>query len=199
MLEFQKPGKARFAGFFCANKIMKHRFRLFYNWRARKKSMESNMIQVGENIPAVSITVIKDGEQKTVAANEYFSARRTVLFAVPGAFTPTCSEAHLPGFVVKYDEVLSKGIDEIICLSVNDSFVMKSWQSAQNAENITMLADGGATFTRSLGLELDTADFGGIRSRRYSMVINNGAVEILNAEEKTGFDVSDVDTLLSQL
>lgn len=157
------------------------------------------MIQVGENIPAVSITVIKDGEQKTVAANEYFSARRTVLFAVPGAFTPTCSEAHLPGFVVKYDEVLSKGIDEIICLSVNDSFVMKSWQSAQNAENITMLADGGATFTRSLGLELDTADFGGIRSRRYSMVINNGAVEILNAEEKTGFDVSDVDTLLSQL
>jgi len=118
---------------------------------------------------------------------------------VPGAFTPTCSESHLPGFVVKYDEVIGKGIDEIVCLSVNDSFVMKSWQAAQNAEKITMLADGGATFTRSLGLEIDTADFGGVRSRRYSMVVDNGVVSILNAEEKTGFDVSDVDTLLGQL
>ena len=157
------------------------------------------MIQVGESIPAVSITIISNEEQKTVAANDYFSGKKVVLIAVPGAFTPTCSEAHLPGFVVKYDEVIGKGIDEIVCLSVNDSFVMKSWQAAQNAEKITMLADGGATFTRSLGLEIDTADFGGVRSRRYSMVIDNGVVSILNAEEKTGYEVSDVDTLLSQL
>ncbi len=157
------------------------------------------MIQVGENIPAVSITIILGGEQKTVAANDYFSGKKVVLVAVPGAFTPTCSESHLPGFVVKYDEVIDKGVDEVICLSVNDSFVMKSWQDAQNAEKITMLADGGATFTRSLGLEIDTGDFGGVRSRRYSMVIDNGVVTVLNAEEKTGFEVSDVDTLLDQL
>lgn len=157
------------------------------------------MIQVGESIPAVSITIISNDEQKTVAANDYLSGKKVVLIAVPGAFTPTCSESHLPGFVVKYDEVIDKGIDEVLCLSVNDSFVMKSWQAAQNAEKITMLADGGATFTRSLGLEIDTADFGGVRSRRYSMVIENGVVTILNAEEKTGYEVSDVDTLLSQL
>jgi len=157
------------------------------------------MIQVGESIPAISITIISNDEQKTVAANDYFSGKKVVLIAVPGAFTPTCSESHLPGFVVKYDEVIDKGVDEVVCLSVNDSFVMKSWQAAQNAEKITMLADGGATFTRSLGLEIDTADFGGVRSRRYSMLIDNGVVSIVNAEEKTGYEVSDVDTLLSQL
>ena len=157
------------------------------------------MIQVGESIPSVEITVISDGEQKTVSASDYFSDKKAVLIAVPGAFTPTCSEAHLPGFVIKHDEVKAKGIDEIVCLSVNDSFVMKSWQAAQNAENITMLADGGASFTKALGMELDTADFGGVRSKRYSMVVDNGTVSILNAEEATGYDVSDVDTLLAQL
>lgn len=157
------------------------------------------MIQVGESIPAVGITVIANGEQQSVSADEYFAGKSAVLVAVPGAFTPTCSEAHLPGFVVKYDEVIGKGIDEVICLSVNDSFVMKSWQDAQNAENITMLADGGGSFTKALGLEIDTADFGGVRSRRYSMVVKNGKVAILNAEEATGYDVSDVDTLLGQL
>lgn len=157
------------------------------------------MIQVGENIPAVSITIIKDGEQKTVAANDYFSGKKVVVVAVPGAFTPTCSESHLPGFVLKHNELKNKGIDEIICLSVNDSFVMKFWQEMQNAGEITMLADGGATFTRSLGLELDTGDFGGVRSRRYSMVVDNGVVTTLNAEEKTGLEVSDIDTLLAQL
>ena len=157
------------------------------------------MIKVGESIPAVDITVISNGEQQTVSANDYFYDKKAVLIAVPGAFTPTCSEAHLPGFVIKYDEVIAKGIDEVICLSVNDSFVMKSWQAAQNAENITMLADGGANFTRALGLEIDTADFGGVRSKRYSMVVENGKVSILNAEQATGYDVSDVDTLLGQL
>ena len=157
------------------------------------------MIQVGESIPAVDITVISNGEQQTVSASEYFGGKKVVLIAVPGAFTPTCSEAHLPGFIIKYDDVKAKGIDEVICLSVNDSFVMKSWQAAQNAENITMVADGGAIFTKALGLEIDTADFGGVRSRRYSMVVDNGSVSILNAEEATGYDVSDVDTLLAQL
>lgn len=157
------------------------------------------MIKVGDAIPAVSITVIANGEQNSVSADEYFAGKKAVVFAVPGAFTPTCSEAHLPGFVVKYDEVIAKGVDEIICLSVNDSFVMKSWQAAQNAEKITMLADGGGNFTKALGLEIDTADFGGVRSRRYSMIVDNGAVTTLNAEEATGYEVSDVDTLLGQL
>lgn len=157
------------------------------------------MIKVGENIPAVNITVIKNGEQESVAADEYFSGKKAVLFAVPGAFTPTCSESHLPGFIIKHDDLVAKGIEEVVCLSVNDSFVMKSWAAAQNAENITMLADGGAIFTRALGLELDTSDFGGVRSRRYSMLVDNGTVSILNAEEATGYEVSDIDTLLAQL
>lgn len=157
------------------------------------------MIQVGESIPAVDITVIRNGDQETVSASDYFADKKAVLIAVPGAFTPTCSESHLPGFVIKFDEVKAKGVDEVICLSVNDSFVMKSWQAAQNAENITMLADGGANFTKALGLEIDTADFGGVRSKRYSMVVDNGTVSILNAEEATGYEVSDVETLLAQL
>lgn len=157
------------------------------------------MIKVGDSIPAISITVIRAGEQQQVAANEYFANKKAVLLAVPGAFTPTCSESHLPGFVIKYDELVAKGIDEVVCLSVNDSFVMTSWQAAQNAENITMLADGGGVFTRALGLEIDTGDFGGLRSRRYSMLIDDGAVSLLNAEKATGYEVSDVDTLLAQI
>ncbi|NND80959.1 MAG: peroxiredoxin [Gammaproteobacteria bacterium] len=157
------------------------------------------MIKVGDTIPDTTITVIKGGEQQQVSASEYFANKKAALLAVPGAFTPTCSEAHLPGFIIKYDELSAKGIDEVVCLSVNDSFVMKSWQAAQNAENITMLADGGGIFTKALGLEIDTGDFGGLRSRRYSMVVDNGAVAILNAEEATGYEVSDVDTLLGQL
>lgn len=157
------------------------------------------MINVGDSLPDATITVINADGQNNVSAAEYFAGKKAVLLAVPGAFTPTCSESHLPGFVVKYDEVIGKGIDEVACLSVNDAFVMKSWQQASNAENITMIADGGASLTKALGLEIDTADFGGVRSRRYSMLINDGKVEILNAEEATGYEVSDVDTLLGQL
>ena len=157
------------------------------------------MINVGDSIPAVDITIINKEGQSSASAADYFRNKKAVLFAVPGAFTPTCSQSHLPGFIVKYDDVIAKGVDEVACLSVNDSFVMSSWKESQNAENITMIADGGAALTRAMGLELDTADFGGVRSKRYSMVIDNGVVSILNAEEATGFEVSDVDTLLSQL
>jgi peroxiredoxin len=121
-----------------------------------------------------------------------------VLCALPGAFTPTCSEAHLPGFVVKFDDIKAKGVDVVACLSVNDAFVMKAWQNAQNAEHLNMIADGGAALTKALGLVLDTADFGGIRSQRYSMIIDNGTVTHLNVE-KEGFEVSDADTILKQL
>jgi len=157
------------------------------------------MIKVGDAIPGTSITVINQQGQDSVSAAEFFAGKKVVLFAVPGAFTPTCSEAHLPSFVVKYDDIAAKGVDAVACLSVNDSFVMTSWQNAQNAENLTMIADGGAALTKEMGLVLDTADFGGIRSIRYSMIVDNGTVTHLNLEEGTGYEVSDADTILSQL
>jgi peroxiredoxin len=156
------------------------------------------MIKVGDSIPAASITVISKSGQDSVSAADYFAGKKAVLFALPGAFTPTCSEAHLPGFVVKYDDIIAKGVDLVACLSVNDAFVMKAWQAAQNAENIDMIADGGAALTTSMDLVLNTADFGGIRSQRYSMIIDNGIVTHLNVE-KEGFEVSDAETVLSQL
>lgn len=156
------------------------------------------MIKVGDSIPAANITVISKSGQENVSAADYFAGKKAVLFALPGAFTPTCSEAHLPGFVVKYDDIIAKGVDTVACLSVNDSFVMKAWQDAQNAENIDMIADGGAALTKAMDLVLDTADFGGTRSQRYSMIIDNGVVTHLNVEDG-GFEVSDADTALSQL
>jgi len=156
------------------------------------------MINVGDSIPAANITVISKDGQDSVSAADYFAGKKAVLFALPGAFTPTCSEAHLPGFVVKYDDIIAKGVDLVACLSVNDSFVMKAWQNAQNAENLVMIADGGAALTKAMDLVLDTADFGGTRSQRYSMIIDNGVVTHLNVE-KDGFEVSDAETALSQL
>ncbi len=156
------------------------------------------MIKVGDSIPAANITVISKAGQDSVSADSFFAGKKVVLFALPGAFTPTCSEAHLPGFVVKYDDIIAKGVDEVACLSVNDSFVMKAWQDAQNAENLVMIADGGAALTKAMDLVLDTSDFGGIRSQRYSMIVDNGVVTHLNVEDG-GFEVSDADTALSQL
>ena len=157
------------------------------------------MIQVGDKIPSANITVINKDGQSSVSASEYFNGKKVVLLALPGAFTPTCSESHLPGFVVNYDAITAKGVDEVACLSVNDAFVMSSWQAAQNAENITMVADGGAALTKAMDLVLDTADFGGIRSQRYSMIIDNGTVTNLNVEQGGGFEVSDAETILGQL
>ena len=157
------------------------------------------MIQIGDTIPVVNITVIDGEGQNTVSASDYFANKKVVLFAVPGAFTPTCSESHLPGYVVKADDIKAKGVDAIACLSVNDSFVMKAWQDAHNAEYIAMVADGGAALTQALGLEMDTADFGGVRSQRYSMIVDNGVVTQLNVEAPQAFAVSDAETALSQL
>jgi peroxiredoxin len=156
------------------------------------------MINVGDKVPATSITVINQEGQENISAADFFANKKAVLFALPGAFTPTCSEAHLPGFVVKFDDIKAKDVDVVACLSVNDAFVMKAWQNAQNAEHLNMIADGGAALTKALGLVLDTADFGGIRSQRYSMIIDNGTITHLNVEEE-GFEVSDADTILKQL
>jgi peroxiredoxin len=122
-----------------------------------------------------------------------------VMFAVPGAFTPTCSVTHLPGYVVAADELTAKGVDAIICVAVNDAFVMSAWGKAQNAENLMMLADGDGSYTKALGLEMDTAAFGGLRSQRYSMVIDNGVVTNLNVEKPQEFEISDAETILKQL
>lgn len=157
------------------------------------------MAKVGDKIPNAEITVIDKDGQNNVAANNYFAGKKVVLLALPGAFTPTCSEAHLPGFVVHYDDIAAKGVDAVACLSVNDAFVMKAWQEQQNAENIAMIADGGAALTKALDLVLDTAGFGGIRSQRYSMIVEDGEIKTLNVEEGGGFEVSGADTILEQL
>jgi len=157
------------------------------------------MIKVGDPIPAVSITVITKQGLEKITADAFFAGKKVVVFALPGAFTPTCSEAHLPDFVMQYDDIIAKGVDAVACLSVNDSFVMKAWQKAQNAENLTMIADGGGALTKALDLVLDTADFGGLRSQRYSMVVEDGIVGHLNIEQSGGFDVSNAATILAQL
>ncbi|OMH38814.1 peroxiredoxin [Motiliproteus sp. MSK22-1] len=157
------------------------------------------MIQLGEKIPSTAITCVVGDDQTIVKADEYFAGKRVVLFAVPGAFTPTCSASHLPGYVVLADKIRDKGIDLIACVSVNDAFVMRAWGNAQNAEAITMLADGGGVFTKALGLEMNTGDFGGLRSQRYAMLIEDGVVKVLNVEEPKAFAVSDAETMLAAL
>ena len=157
------------------------------------------MIQVGDKLPAAEITIINKDGQQSVQASDYFAGKKVVLIAVPGAFTPTCSETHLPGYVVNYDALTSKGVDEVACLSVNDSFVMTSWQKAQNAEHLTMIADGGGALTKALGVDLDTGGFGGVRSTRYSMIIDDGVATTINMEEGTGFEVSSAEKILEQL
>ncbi len=122
-----------------------------------------------------------------------------VLFAVPGAFTPTCSEAHLPGYVALADQIKAKGVDLIVCVSVNDAYVMKAWGEAHKASELLMLADGDGSFTKSLGLETDTGNFGGIRSRRYAMIIENGIVTQLNIEVPKVFEVSKAEQILASL
>ncbi|UTW13383.1 peroxiredoxin [Marinobacterium rhizophilum] len=157
------------------------------------------MIKTGDAIAAVNVTALGPEGAQVLPASELFAGKKVVLFAVPGAFTPTCSNTHLPGYVVKADAFFERGVDMIACLSVNDSFVMKAWGESQNAEAITLLADGGGALTRALGLDTDTADFGGLRSRRYAMIIENGVVTALNVEEPKKFEVSDADTLLAML
>lgn len=157
------------------------------------------MIQVNSTMPEGQLQELKNGEMITHNTRELFANKKVVMFAVPGAFTPTCSAAHLPGYVVSADELKAKGIDAIICLSVNDAFVMAAWGEAQNAENLMMLADGDGSYTQALGLAMETAAFGGLRSQRYSMIIDNGVVTNLNIEQPKEFEISNAETILNQL
>jgi peroxiredoxin (alkyl hydroperoxide reductase subunit C) len=136
-----------------------------------------------------------------LTTEEIFSGKKVVLFAVPGAFTPTCSVKHLPGYVQNADAIKAKGVDTVACLSVNDAFVMGAWAKDQAVgDKVLMLADGGAALTKSLDTVLDLTERGlGIRSRRYSMVVDDGVVSHFNLEEGGGFEVSDAETILGQL
>ncbi len=157
-------------------------------------------IEVGDRLPeATLIKVTADGPQP-VTTSEYFAGRRVALFAVPGAFTPTCSARHLPGFVDKGADLSAKGIDEVACTAVNDAFVMGAWAKSAAAEGVTMLADGNGQFADALGLSADSSKFGmGTRSKRYSMVVHDGVVEQLNVEQPGAFEVSSADYLLERL
>lgn len=157
------------------------------------------MIEQGQNVPQVTLTQLTSEGMQTLTNKELFDDKKVVLFAVPGAFTPTCSNAHLPEFITLADKIKAKGVDAIYCVSVNDAFVMKAWGDSQNAEEILMLADGDASFTKALGLEKDTAGFGGIRSSRYAMIVNNGVVTGLFVEEGKEFTVSRAEHVLEML
>ncbi|ENM3962287.1 peroxiredoxin [Vibrio cholerae] len=157
------------------------------------------MIQIGQTLPDVPLSQRTSEGTLTHSVTTLFANKKVVLFAVPGAFTPTCSEAHLPGYVVLADKFKEKGVDMIACVSVNDAFVMKAWGEAQNASEIAMLADGDASFTKALGLEMDTGNFGGVRSQRYAMVIENNVVTLLNVEPPKTFELSKAETVLASL
>lgn len=157
------------------------------------------MIQQGQSLPQAILSLRANGETKQLSTDALFNGKKVVLFAVPGAFTPTCSNSHLPGYVALADKLQAKGVDSIICLSVNDAFVMEAWGKSQNAEELLMLGDGDASFTKALGLDKDTGAFGGVRSQRYSMLVVDGVVEKLNLEAPGMFEVSDAQTMLEQL
>ena len=158
-------------------------------------------IKEGARLPdATLMQMTKDGP-KPVKSAEFFKGKKVALFAVPGAFTPTCSAKHLPGFVPHAGDLKKKGIDEIACVSVNDAFVMGAWGEDQKTEGkVAMLADGNGEFTKALGLELDGKGFGmGTRSQRYSMIVDDGVVKTLNVEPSGEFGVSTAEHMLGQL
>ncbi len=158
-------------------------------------------IKVGDKIREATLAVMGEKGPQQVASGELFKGKTVALFAVPGAFTPTCSAKHLPGFVERADDFKAKGVDQIVCLSVNDAFVMNAWGKDQNVgSKIAMVADGNAELTKKLGLEMDGSKFGmGARSQRYSMLVKDGVVEKLNVEDPGAFSASSAETLLGQL
>jgi len=158
-------------------------------------------IKVGDTIPSMKLMVATADGPKETSTDEIFKGKKVVLFAVPGAFTPTCSAKHLPGFVQNADALHAKGVDTIACISVNDAFVMGAWGKDQKVgENIVMLADGSGVFTKAIGLELDLTARGlGVRSQRYALIAEDGMITHLAVEEPGGFDVSRAEAVLEAL
>jgi peroxiredoxin len=158
-------------------------------------------IKVGDKIPSAKLRHMTAEGPKEISTDEIFKGKKVVLFAVPGAFTPTCSAKHLPGFVQNSDAIKAKGVDTIACLAVNDAFVMGAWGKQQGTDGkVTMLADGNGTFTKELGLEMDGSGFGlGTRSKRYAMVVQDGVVKALNVENPGAFEVSSAEAVMKAL
>ena len=157
-------------------------------------------IQVGDRLPDVPLAIGTAEGPKPTTSGEFFADKKVALFAVPGAFTPTCSARHLPSYVEKAQELKSQGVDEIACISVNDPFVMAAWGKADGSEDITMLADGNGAFAEAVGLGMDGSKFGmGKRSQRYSMIVNDGVVEQLNVEAPGEYRASSAEYMLDQL
>ena len=158
-------------------------------------------IKVGDKVPSVKLKTMTSEGMSEVTTDELFGGKKVVLFALPGAFTPTCSAQHLPGFVKKADEIKGKGVGTVACLSVNDAFVMDAWGKDQDVdEKVVMLADGNADFTKAVGLEMDGTGFGmGLRSQRYAMVVDDGTVKELYVEQPSAFEVSSAENVLSHL
>jgi len=157
-------------------------------------------ISIGSKIPETNLIKATENGPEHISSNEYFKDKKVALFSVPGAFTPTCSAKHLPGFVEKADDLKSKGIDAIACTAVNDAFVMSAWNTAAGSEAVEMLADGNGDFASAVGLEMDASGFGmGKRGQRYSMIINDGVVEQLNIEAPGDYKVSSAEYMLEQL
>jgi peroxiredoxin len=158
-------------------------------------------IKVGDKVPSVKLKQMTAEGVKEVSTDDFFKGKKVVLFAVPGAFTPTCSAKHVPGFVQNDAALKAKGVDAVACLSVNDAFVMGAWGKDQKSDGkVVMLADGNGDFTRAVGLELDaTANGLGKRSKRYAMVVDNGVVKTLNVEAPGAFEVSSAEAILKTL
>ncbi|TFG92535.1 MAG: peroxiredoxin [Myxococcales bacterium] len=158
-------------------------------------------IKVGDKVPDVKLKTMTADGIKDISTGELFGGKRVVLFALPGAFTPTCSAKHLPGFVEQADQLRGKGVDRIVCLSVNDAFVMGAWANAQGAgEKVLLVADGNAEFSNAVGLAFDGSGFGmGTRSQRYAMIVQDGVVKQLFVEKPREFKVSSAEAVLAAL
>jgi glutaredoxin/glutathione-dependent peroxiredoxin len=159
------------------------------------------MIKVGDKVPAAKLKSRSQGETKDLSTDDIFAGKTVALFSVPGAFTPTCSAKHLPGYVQHADELRAKGVQTIACLAVNDAFVMEAWGKDQKVgDKVLMLADGSGDFAKALGLELDLVANGmGVRSKRFSMLVVDGVVKTLNVEKPGAFEISDAATMLKQV
>lgn len=157
-------------------------------------------ISVGDKLPEVTLVKATENGPEQVSSNDYFAGKKVALFSVPGAFTPTCSARHLPGYVEKAADLKAKGVDEIACTAVNDAFVMGAWNKAAGSDDITMLADGNGDFAQAVGLTMDGSGFGmGQRGQRYSMIVEDGVVKELNVEAPGDFSVSSAEHMLGQL
>ncbi|WP_031568188.1 peroxiredoxin [Rheinheimera texasensis] len=161
--------------------------------------MSDNRIEVGQALPAANFQRLTDNGLVTLTTAQLFAGETVALFALPGAFTPTCSAAHLPGFIALTEQFFQAGVDRIYCTAVNDAYVLDAWGKQQQAGDVQFIADGAGKFASAIGMTTDSGDFGGIRSLRYSMLVVDGVVQLLNLDAPKTFEVSSAEVLLEQI